>query len=261
VPDSPQFPLCAERKILVTGGLGALGRPCCAALGAAGASVVVNDVVPPDDVGALAGAAGYVGQDAATAEEADTVIAEAARIAGGLTDVVLLAGRVHSAPVLDQSLADVRAVFALNVERSFLTAQAAARWWIAHHSPGNLVFVGSWAADVAWPGIAPYAATKAALRSMTRSFARELATSSIRANILNPGIVQAGMALRQWDTEPDYRRRASRAIPLGYLQPVDSVASALVFLCSPMSSYMTGSTLQVDGGASLYPLDPEETST
>ena len=96
---------------------------------------------------------------------------------------------------------------------------------------------------------------------MARSFARELATSNIRANILNPGIVKAGMALQQWDTEPDYRRRASRAIPLGHLQPVESVASALVFLCSSMSSYMTGSTLQVDGGASLYPLDPEELAT
>jgi NAD(P)-dependent dehydrogenase (short-subunit alcohol dehydrogenase family) len=206
----------------------------------------------------LTGLLGYDDTDAATAEAADQLIEHAATMAGGLTDVVLLAGRVHSAPILDQELADVRSVFALNVERAFLTAQAAARWWIARDLPGNLVFIGSWVADVSWPGIAPYAASKAALRSLARSFARELATSRIRANLLHPGIVDAGMARVQWDNEPDYRRRASRAIPLGYLQPADSVASALVFLCSDMSSYMTGSTVQVDGGASLYPMDPED---
>jgi NAD(P)-dependent dehydrogenase (short-subunit alcohol dehydrogenase family) len=66
------------------------------------------------------------------------------------------------------------------------------------------------------------------------------------------------MAKKQWDTEPDYRRRATRAIPLGSLQTPQSVADALIFLCSPMSAYMTGSTLLIDGGASLYPMDPEE---
>jgi NAD(P)-dependent dehydrogenase (short-subunit alcohol dehydrogenase family) len=76
--------------------------------------------------------------------------------------------------------------------------------------------------------------------------------------VLAPGIVGVGMARRQWDDEPDYRRRARRAVPLGDLQAPSSVADALVFLCSPMSSYMTGSSLLVDGGASLYPLDPEE---
>jgi NAD(P)-dependent dehydrogenase (short-subunit alcohol dehydrogenase family) len=121
-----------------------------------------------------------------------------------------------------------------------------------------LVFVSSWVQDVPWPGIAPYAASKAALRSLARSFAREFAANGIRANILAPGIVGTGMAKKQWDTEPDYRRRATRAIPLGSLQTPQSVADALIFLCSPMSAYMTGSTLLIDGGASLYPMDPEE---
>lgn len=106
-----------------------------------------------------------------------------------------------------------------------------------------------------WPGIAPYGASKAALRSLTRSFARELAPHGIRANALAPGIVAAGLALHQWDTDPDYRRRASKAIPLRHLQPPQSVADAFLFLASPMSAYMTGSTLLVDGGCSLYPMD------
>jgi NAD(P)-dependent dehydrogenase (short-subunit alcohol dehydrogenase family) len=63
------------------------------------------------------------------------------------------------------------------------------------------------------------------------------------------------MGKRQWDTEPDYRRRAERAIPLGYLQPPESVADAILFLCSEASDYITGTTLLADGGCSLYPMD------
>ena len=88
-----------------------------------------------------------------------------------------------------------------------------------------------------------------------RGFARELAQDGIRANAVAPGIVGAGMAKRQWDTDPEYKARAQKAIPLGYLQSVEAVADAFVFMCSPASSYMTGSVLFVDGGCSLYPMD------
>ena len=106
-----------------------------------------------------------------------------------------------------------------------------------------------------WPEITPYTASKAAMKALMRGFARELASYRIRANAVAPGIVAVGMARRQWDTEPSYRARAEKAIPLGYMQPPESVAHAFVFLCSPMADYMTGSVLLVDGGCSLYPMD------
>ena len=88
-----------------------------------------------------------------------------------------------------------------------------------------------------------------------RGFACELASRGIRANAIAPGIVGVGMAKRQWDTDPQCRARAGRAIPLGYMQPPETVADAFLFLCSDMASYMTGSVLLVDGGCSLYPMD------
>jgi hypothetical protein len=88
-----------------------------------------------------------------------------------------------------------------------------------------------------------------------RSFARELADQGIRANAVAPGIVSVGLAKRQWDIDPRYRARAQKAIPLGQMQPLDSVANAFLFLCSPAAEYMTGSVLLVDGGCSLYPMD------
>jgi NAD(P)-dependent dehydrogenase (short-subunit alcohol dehydrogenase family) len=67
--------------------------------------------------------------------------------------------------------------------------------------------------------------------------------------------VSVGLARRQWDTDPVYRARAQKAIPLGAMQPLESVADAFLFLCSPAADYMTGSVLLVDGGCSLYPMD------
>ena len=100
-------------------------------------------------------------------------------------------------------------------------------------------------------GDRPLFASKAAVYSLMRSFAKELAPYGIRANAVLPGIVSAGMARRQWDEDPAYRRRAQEAIALGELQDPNSVADAFAFLCSPMASYMTGSPLLVDGGCAL----------
>lgn len=88
---------------------------------------------------------------------------------------------------------------------------------------------------------------------LMRVNARELASRGIRANAVAPGIVGAGMALKMYKEDADYKARTDRAIPLGYLQPPESVANTFAFLCSDMSDYMTGSVLVVDGGCGLYP--------
>jgi len=91
----------------------------------------------------------------------------------------------------------------------------------------------SWVQDIPWPDISPYNLTKSGIKMLMRGMARELAAKGIRVNSIAPGIVAVGMAKRQGDTEPDYRRRAEKAIPLGFMQPPESVADAFIFLCSP----------------------------
>jgi NAD(P)-dependent dehydrogenase (short-subunit alcohol dehydrogenase family) len=243
----------AGQIVVLSGGSGALGREICTMLAGHGAFVASVDRDPPADPDARVL---DLRADVTDAGDVARAWRDSVEAAGGLPTVVCChAGVVHSDNFADYPLAELRRVFEINVASAFALAQHAVRAWRAADVPGHVIFTSSWVQDVPWPSITPYAASKAAVRSLARGLAREYAAYGIRANVVAPGIVGAGMALRQWETEPDYRRRASRAIPLGALQTPTSVAHAFLFLCSPMASYMTGATLVVDGGASLYPLD------
>ncbi len=252
----------AHRKILITGALGAIGQTVVQVLAAHGAIVLANDILPDSQARTVMAQAAfpadrvfYVPADTRDQTEVKRLFDRCQDLAG-LPDVVCChAGLVHAAPIARFAAQDFDDTVDLNLRSHFLVAQTAVQRWQRAQVPGNLIFTSSWVQDVPWPEITAYAASKSALRTMMRGFARELAASGIRANAVAPGIVGVGMAKRQWDTDPAYRARASKAIPLGQLQTAESVAHAFLFLCSELSSYMTGSVLLVDGGCSLYPMD------
>jgi len=252
----------AGKTILVTGGLGATGRVAVSRLLEHSACVAVNDILdasPPPGIIEQSGwpcsRCIYLQADVTSAEAAATVVAGTLEAFGRIDVALCHAGIVYSGPILDCQPDDWDKMMRVNVRSALLVAQAAARSMIERAIQGKIIFTSSWVQDVPWPGITPYTVTKSAVKMLMRGMARELAGHGVRVNAIAPGIVAVGMAKRQWDTEPDYRRRAEKAIPLGHLQPPESVADALVFLCSDACDYMTGTTLLVDGGCSLYPMD------
>jgi NAD(P)-dependent dehydrogenase (short-subunit alcohol dehydrogenase family) len=252
----------AGQHIVISGGAGALGTGIVKKLTDHGAHLTVNDMIEDDDALARLRAAGvnldriyYVAADLTAEAEAARLIEAAATHFGPVHTALCHAGMVRTGRLLDVDVADWDAVMAVNLRAALLLGQAAARHMLEQATRGQLIFTTSWVAATPWPDIGPYNTSKAGMNQLMRSFARELAADGIRANAIAPGIVDAGMARKQWDTEPDYRARAQKAIPLGYLQPVEAVADAFLFLCSPAASYMTGSVLVVDGGCSLYPMD------
>lgn len=162
-----------------------------------------------------------------------------------------IAGVVETAMFLDQDVESWQRVFDANVIANLVVTQAVAKRWVEERTGGAVVLVSSWAGTRPWPEITAYASSKAALEQMARSAALELAPYGIRVNSVAPGILGEGMAGDYAERDPEYARRARAAVPLGELQTSLSVAHAIAFLLEPTGSYATGSTLFVDGGASL----------
>lgn len=244
--------------ILITGGLGAIGQVVVKTLLEHGARVAVNDILPQHEGQTLCQTLGkntlYLQADTTQPEQVKVMFESLVSTWDLPNTVCCHAGIVQALPISEYPLETFEQVINVNLRAAFITAQASVQRWKAAKRPGHLIFTSSWVQDVPWPEITPYTTSKSALRTLARGFARELAPH-IRANIIAPGIVGVGMAKKQWDTEPQYQARAKKAIPLGQMQTPESVAHAFLFLCSPMAAYMTGSTLLVDGGASLYPMD------
>jgi len=252
----------SNKTILITGGLGALGRVIITKLLSHSARVIVNDIVLEEEAKKFISQAGwapdrccYLRADVTQSEEVQELVTKASSTWGRLDVAICHAGAVQSCPIIDFPEKDWDRILELNLKGAFLVARAAAKQMLQQGTKGKLIFTSSWGQHVPWPGVTPYTVSKSGMKMLMRGMARELASSGIRANSIAPGIVGAGMAKHQWDTEPDYRARAEKAIPLGFLQPPETVADAMVYLCSEASDYMTGTTLLIDGGCSLYPMD------
>jgi NAD(P)-dependent dehydrogenase (short-subunit alcohol dehydrogenase family) len=228
--------------VAITGGAGDIGRAIARELLGHGARVTLLDRVRTTEL---------------DAPQVEVDVRDATAVAGALAaidplDVVIgNAAIVRSAPFLEISVDDWREHLDVNLTGCFTVGQAAARLMVARGRPGRILFTSSWVQDVPWPEIAAYAVSKAGLKMLTRCMAAELAPHGILVNAVAPGIVAAGMARHQLETEPRYAARVARAVPLGHLQTAEQVARAVAVLCSDAADYMTGSVLLADGGCSL----------
>ncbi len=230
--------------VAITGGAGDIGRAVARELLGHGARVALLDRVRP---GELPEGAAFLELDVRDA----AAVAEVLATIDPLDVVIGNAAIVRSAPFLEISVDDWREHLDVNLTGCFTVGQAAARLMLARGRPGRILFTSSWVQDVPWPEIAAYAVSKSGLKMLTRCMAAELAPHGILVNAVAPGIVAAGMARHQLETEPQYAARVARAVPLGRLQTAEQVARSVAVLCSDAADYMTGSVLLADGGCSL----------
>ncbi len=244
----------------ITGGAGDIGSAMALELSRRGAAVTLIDRKTPEEAAPwIERASGHGPVRYLQADTRDRPAVDAALASVDPLDIAIgNAGVVLSAPFLEVSEDTWRETLDINLTGSFHLGQSAARLMVQRRHPGRIIFTGSWVGEVPWPEISPYSVSKAGLRMLARSMALELAPHGIRVNVVAPGIVNAGLARHQLETDPNYARRVRGVVPLGDLQTPEQVARATAFLCSPDSDYMTGTVLLVDGGCSLFQFDRKE---
>jgi NAD(P)-dependent dehydrogenase (short-subunit alcohol dehydrogenase family) len=255
----------AGKRVLISGGCGDIGRAVAARFLGEGARVVLADIVPEAEGREAAEAlhpanALYTPCDVASKAADEQAVHFTIERLGGLDVAISNAGMVAGAPFLEAREEDWRRTLEVNLTGSFLFAQAAARAMRANPPDaggrrGTLLFTGSWVQTMPWPEGVSYCASKGGQKMLMKVIAQELASEGITCNIVAPGIVYAGLSRQIYDRDEQYRRRAGQAVPLGRLSTTDEVAGAFLFLASDEAAYITGTSLIVDGGASLVRRD------
>ncbi len=239
-----------DKQCILTGCFGGLGRAIGCALVAEGVRLIATgrqEEVEGQKLAAEVFGAGVVYRRLEATEPASV---EAA-FADLDPDVAIANAAVtHSHPILDMSAEEWRRVLDINLTGSFLFAQAAARK-MKTRGRGSIVFIGSWVQDFPLAGTAAYTVSKSGLKMLMKNMALELAPFGIRVNIVAPGNFNAGMAQRQMEREPARRTNAEARVALGRFGEARELADAVAFIASERASYITGTTLLVDGGNSL----------
>jgi NAD(P)-dependent dehydrogenase (short-subunit alcohol dehydrogenase family) len=240
------------RTALVTGASRGIGRQAALTLAAAGATVVLA-ARSAEDLAEVATAARQAGAPDALVAVTDVMDEEAVEAAAGAAvedtgrlDVVVnvAGGQGFTAYVADTRTEGWDKVLALNLRSVFVGCRAA----MAHlPQGGSIVNVASIAGFTASPGLAAYGAAKAGVISLTRTLAVEAAPHGVRVNCLAPGWVRTELTRRMW-SDPETSRALVAQIPMGRWADVEELAGPLLLLASDAGSYITGTTLVVDGG-------------
>ncbi|HZP09765.1 3-oxoacyl-ACP reductase family protein [Methyloceanibacter sp.] len=241
----------AGKVALVTGGSRGIGAAIARALADDGADVAISYSSSPDKAKAVVNdllAKGVRAEafkaDQANAKEVEALVKSVVERFGRLDILVNNAGVFAGAPVHDRAnnLAEIERMFSVNVG-GVATAVRAAAPLIG--DGGRIISIGSVAGDISpWSGIADYSATKGAVAAYTRGWARDLGSRGITVNNVQPGPITTDMAPSEGELADLLKNRTV----LGRYGKPEEVAAAVAFLASPAAAYITGATLNVDGG-------------
>lgn len=251
------------RAAIVTGSSRGIGRAVAERLTAAGTHVVINarrEHEVAQTVEALRDRPGRVVGVTANVRDDDAAdrLAEAAIEAFGRLDFVV--NNAGASPYYGPLLGATKDAFlltsAVNAWAPLALVQAACRAGLGGHDGAAVVNVSTIGSRQVQPLVAVYTSSKAALDVLTRTLARELGPRGIRVNGVAPGLVRTQMATALWEGEQE--RLESELLPLQRIGNPDDIAGAVQFLLSSESSWMTGATLDVDGGRLLVGDEPRE---
>ena len=247
------------RRAFVTGGDSGIGQGVCYELAAHGASVAINYVQSPaiaeqmaSEIGAAGGKAVAVRMDVTSEPDVQRAFGEARDALGGIDLLVNDAGIEQQHLLLDMPLESWHKVIYVNLTVAFLCAREAARTMRDAGSGGTIVNISSVHERIPWERFSHYCASKGGLMLFTQSIAKELASLGIRVVSVAPGAIDTPINRAALE-DPQASAAVIDEVPLGRWGHAIEVARAVAWLASDQASYITGATLFVDGGMTLYP--------
>ncbi|MCU7796040.1 MAG: SDR family oxidoreductase [Candidatus Thiodiazotropha sp. (ex Semelilucina semeliformis)] len=256
----------AGQRALVTGANSGIGAAVARGLAMSGAKVVINYVV--DEPAALklvneieksGGQAMAIHADVSNEADVQTMFAQMIETWGSIDILVNNAGIQRDAPFLDMTLSQWNKVMDVNLAGQFLCTREAAREFTRRGvvpelscAAGKVICMSSVHEVIPWAGHVNYAASKGGVMMFMQSVAQELAHQKIRVNGIAPGAIRTPINRSAWET-PEAEASLLKLIPYERVGDPADIAKAVVWLVSDESDYVTGTTLFVDGGMTLYP--------
>jgi glucose 1-dehydrogenase len=254
------------KNVLVTGGSSGIGQAIAVRFAEYGANVAINYLRQPEE------AAGteqqvqacvakvqregvrdvLVGADVSREEDVERMLGETVEQLGGVDVLVNNAGIQISRPSDELSSRDFDAVLAVNLRGAFMCARETIRHLLAEGKPGAIVNVSSVHQLIPKPDYLGYSVSKGGMQNLTRTLALEYAGRGIRVNGVGPGATITPIN-RAWVDDPEKRAQVEEHIPMRRAGTADEMAGVTAFLASDDAAYITGQTLFVDGGLTLFP--------
>ena len=244
------------RRALVTGASSGIGEAIARRLAAAGATVIIvyrshaaaaKKAVA--DIAAAGGEAMAFRADMAKEREIKSLFAQVLKKIGPLDILVNSAGMESKHPFLTMPVKDWDQVMSVNLRAIFLCSQLAAQSMVKRNR-GVIINISSVHAVLPWVGYAHYCASKGGLEMLMKTMALELAGRGVRVNNVAPGAIATPIN-DSWLHDAAKRRRELKRIPLHRIGRPEEVAGAVLYLASDEASYVTGTTLVIDGGRTL----------
>jgi 3-oxoacyl-[acyl-carrier protein] reductase len=233
--------LLKGKVAIVTGASRGIGAAIAARFAAEGAAVyALSRSAPEKNIS-------WISCDVANEASIEAAIGSILAKEGKIDILVNNAGITRDGLLMRMKTEDWDAVLDTNLKSAFLLCRAALRPMLKQKD-GCILNVSSVVGIIGNGGQTNYSASKAGLIGFTKSLAREVSSRNLRVNALAPGFIETSMT----DKIPeDFKAKLKDSIPLGRVGSAEEVANAALFLCSPLSSYLTGVVLQVDGGMGM----------
>jgi glucose 1-dehydrogenase len=254
------------KNVLVTGGSSGIGQAIAVRFAEYGANVAINYLRRPEEardteeqvhacttkVRQMGVRDVLVGGDVSSEDDVIRMVGEAVDGLGGVDILVNNAGIQISRPSEELSSADFDRVLAVNLRGAFMCAREAIRHFLAEETNGSVVNISSVHQLIPKPGYLGYSTSKGGMMNLTRTLALEYASRGIRVNGVGPGATVTPIN-RAWIDDPAKRAQVEEHIPMQRAGEADEMAGVTCFLASDMAAYITGQTIFVDGGLTLFP--------